>query len=536
MPPKVYPEKPQFRNDAEERVFNALYASLSGHDAIFCNLEMVDSQHGDIEIDFIVLIKNHGIAVVEVKGGNIFFDGVDWMQRDQKGERPINPAGQAKKNMYSLRNFLRNNWSQGQVRTEWIVAFPNYKYVDVGALDLPENRIIESRDLKDPLSKINYLLDAQTMYPKPSGDAWIKSATLLLKPISDLEADSYSVLQNNHQYIRDLTHERSKLLDQVQENNKYYVRGPAGSGKTWMAFEQAKRWTNEGLKVAMLAFNRGVVTYMKMKNSELSDSEKIAYIGTFHEYAKYMGSTAGAPGNYSEENDKYGPHLIKSASELAEELRFDAFVVDEAQDFMESWWKALELSLADVDNGKIAAFGDDQQKVFGKRKGPSGFHAKIRLQENIRNSMQIAELASSLVEETIAARGPNSYPVELIECKEIDAMEVADDYVEQLTDREGWKPGEIALLTTRNRHPVHAEMADKDRDAYYQSLWDSEDVFYGTVGGFKGLERPVVILAIDGFHNAEDLNDFLYVGMTRGRDKLVVIGSKEMLELITKEV
>ena len=28
-------------------------------------------------------------------------------------------------------------------------------------------------------------------------------------------------------------------------------------------------------------------------------------------------------------------------------------------------------------------------------------------------------------------------------------------------------------------------------------------------GGFKGLVRLVVILAIDGFHNAEDLEDFI---------------------------
>ena len=33
----------------------------------------------------------------------------------------------------------------------------------------------------------------------------------------------------------------------------------------------------------------------------------------------------------------------------------------------------------------------------------------------------------------------------------------------------------------------------------------------------------------------QDLNDFLYVGMTRARDKLVLIGSAEMLDHITKE-
>ena len=52
------------------------------------------------------------------------------------------------------------------------------------------------------------------------------------------------------------------------------------------------------------------------------------------------------------------------------------------------------------------------------------------------------------------------------------------------------------------------------------------------MGGFKGLERPVVILAVDGFHNAEEFNDFVYVGLTRARDKLVVVGSRDDLNKI----
>jgi len=87
-------------------------------------------------------------------------------------------------------------------------------------------------------------------------------------------------------------------------------------------------------------------------------------------------------------------------------------------------------------------------------------------------------------------------------------------------------------LTTKNRHPAHAEIANKDRDLYWADFWTNEDVFYGTVGGFKGLERPVIVLAVDGFHNAEEFNDFVYVGLTRARDKLVVVGSKDNLSKI----
>ena len=45
------------------------------------------------------------------------------------------------------------------------------------------------------------------------------------------------------------------------------------------------------------------------------------------------------------------------------------------------------------------------------------------------------------------------------------------------------------------------------------------------MGGFKGLERPVVVLAIDGFHEDSDQDDVLYVGMSRARDKLVVVAN-----------
>jgi superfamily I DNA and/or RNA helicase len=42
----------------------------------------------------------------------------------------------------------------------------------------------------------------------------------------------------------------------------------------------------------------------------------------------------------------------------------------------------------------------------------------------------------------------------------------------------------------------------------------------------------VVVLAINGFHNSEDFEDFLYVGLTRARDKLIVVGSRELCNRI----
>jgi hypothetical protein len=44
-----------------------------------------------------------------------------------------------------------------------------------------------------------------------------------------------------------------------------------------------------------------------------------------------------------------------------------------------------------------------------------------------------------------------------------------------------------------------------------------------TIHGFKGLERPVVILAEIGERHGEDLATYLYVGASRARNHLIVL-------------
>lgn len=528
MAPRVIPEKPNFKSKSEEKVFAELIRTLDTDDVIICNFEFTDMQMGDVEIDFILLIKDLGIVVIEVKGGHISFDGEEWIQSDRSESRVIYPAGQARGNMHKFRDFLRNRWSQGNIKTDWIVCFPDSLVKVKNSPDLPLEKVVDKENLKFILSTIKNNLNSKSNAASPTGSAWIEAALKHLQPKSVKDFDKGSALGNNYAYVKELTHQSIELLDQLSDNNKFLVFGPAGSGKTWLAFEQAKIWIDQGLKIGILAFNRGLVTYLRKKELELPEDYRPAFIGTFHEYAKLIGTTAGTPSKYDEEKDQYADGLINAADKLPEDEKFDAFIVDEAQDFMSSWWTTLEKSLKA--NGKIGAFGDVNQKIFGKRNIPVNSYAKFRLNKNIRNSKQIAELAAPFAEDSLIARGPNSYPIEFIEAVEQDVLQAADDVVADLTDRENWQPGEIALLTTKNRHPVHVEFTKKDREAYWEDFWSNENVFYGTVGGFKGLERPVVVLAVDGFHNAEDFNDFMYVGLTRARDKLVIVGDKSLKE------
>ena len=154
------------------------------------------------------------------------------------------------------------------------------------------------------------------------------------------------------------------------------------------------------------------------------------------------------------------------------------------------------------------------------------------LKENLRNCQEIAAQVNNIVAQPLVARGPHGYEVDFVSVEsEAQVIEAADDEVARLTDEEIWGPGQIALLTTKYRHPVHADKSE-DQESYWDAFWLAEDVFYGTVKGFKGLERSVVVLAINGIHEDSDINSLLYVGMTRARDRLIIVGEEKYLQRI----
>ena len=66
--------------------------------------------------------------------------------------------------------------------------------------------------------------------------------------------------------------------------------------------------------------------------------------------------------------------------------------------------------------------------------------------------------------------------------------------------------------------------------AYWDDFLAGTDVFYGHVLGFKGLERTVVVLAVNGFREAERARRMLYTGLSRARVLLVVAGPRAEIE------
>lgn len=214
--------------------------------------------------------------------------------------------------------------------------------------------------------------------------------------------------------------------------------------------------------------------------------------------------------------------------------RFDALMVDEAQDFAPTWWQPLLAGLNDPDGDHILVLSDSRQDVF-ERNGQLPGLVPLTLTRNMRNSKQIARVFMPLGGDRQELVGVDGPPARLLPCATDDAVTTADDAAVGLLEA-GWKAADVALLTTFHRHPVQKELVDGDGVAeYWNTLWSGDDIFYGTVPGFKGLERPAVVLGVNGFRTPEIARQVLFVGLSRASDLLVVCGDPELLKEVGGE-
>lgn len=539
MPGFVWPPQPQFAAQSEKRVFDALRRHLRDGDALLHGVRLTDPQHGDIEIDFIVLLEGAGLAVVEVKGGHVTYRNGEWISQSATDSFKIHPTDQARKGMYALRSLLTNSgrWSRGSLRDNWLLALPDTDVHpdSIFASDAPPDVLIGRNHLDEALGRVyDRLADARDTR-RISSEGWIDSALDILLARGERQRDLIADRALRDEHVDRLTREQAAVLDLVADNQHVEVRGGAGTGKSWLAFEQARRWSAAGKRVALLSFGRGLADTMRAQFAGTPRQQRPAFIGTFHQLGASWGVVAeqNAPSHWWTQTAP--ADMTVAATSLTDGHKFDALVVDEAQDFADNWWTPLLAALRDPETARVATFRDDNQAVFGRLGRPDLQFANVSLSKNLRNTRQIGAAFAPLVEERPELLGGNGDPVVVLTCPASDVVATADDAAVALLD-DGWEPRDVALLTTCHRHPVQIEQQQADFGSYWQNLWSGDDIFYGTVSGFKGLERPAVVVAIDGFREGVNPRELLYVAMSRARDKLVIVADLQTLNVAGLEL
>lgn len=537
MTARCVPERPSFRATSEERVWRELRRHLRDEDLLMANVRFT-ALDGDWEVDLVVGMPDAGFAVIEVKGGQVWRDGGQWWQRTAEGARPLDLEDQVTSGKYLLGRYLMRHprWTQGRQRMVHMVALPDST---LGPEDpspgLPRAWIADRSELAGLAGRLHDLLRSPLpTQPNavPGADA-IDLAAEVLGGRGDPQAQVARVVAVLGEHCDRLTEAQFRVLDLARRIPRYEVVGGPGTGKTWLAMEQARRWAAEGHHVALVCYSRGLSTWMARRVAGWpTDVRERVRVRTFHALGVDWGVRI-ADGRGRDYWERELPEQMRALAEgLPDADRFDALVVDEAQDVPTSWWAPLLGALRDAERARIAVFTDEQQRIFDRLGRPGLDLVPLDLAENLRNSRQIGAAFAPLADRPPRLLGGEGPPVRFVRARPADAMAVADEQAVRLLD-EGWAPGDVAVLTTHHRHPEQQNRVALDgRDGYWESFWDSGDMFFSTVAAFKGLERPAVVLAVDGFRDDATAREVLYVGLSRARDMLVVVGDPAVIRRV----
>jgi len=532
--PILWPEDPDFVNASERKVWTQLRDELGDDDLLIANLRITDHSR-DFEIDIAVVLPGAAIVVVEVKGSGAYHNGYGWRQALSDGvERNIDPVGQARNAKYALRSYVENDsrWgSRSRCRWGHAVVLPYLPIADDFDLpDCPRWAIAGRADLSTLGARLRRIGLDQTSTDRPVTHDDVYALLDILRGRSLPQRDLVSSRAARGDVADRLTEEQAIVLRAIRLLPRVEVRGGAGSGKTWLAIEQARRLAADGSRVALLCYSRGLAAFLA-RRVETFDNRRHApaYVGTFHGLGDAWGASPGRDDDSDYWERRLPAQMLEMAAQLPDGYKFDAVVVDEAQDFADAWWPALMACLRDQETGVVYTFSDEGQRIFLREGGTPLQLLPIVLDQNLRNSRQIAETFSSLAPMRMRLLGGDGPKVRLVECAADQALDCADDEVETLMDA-GWLPEDIALLATGSRHPEQVSRQGDGHAQYWESFWDEDQVFYGHVLGFKGLERQAIVLAVNEAEPSERSRERLYVGLSRARDQLVVCGDPGFIE------
>src|SRR5213078_2958594 len=90
----------------------------------------------------------------------------------------------------------------------------------------------------------------------------------LLAPDVRIEVPMASEFLDEEEALITLTHEQGMLLNRFGRDRRMVITGCAGSGKTMLAVEQARRLARSGQDVLFICFNRALRDHLRAREAK----------------------------------------------------------------------------------------------------------------------------------------------------------------------------------------------------------------------------------------------------------------------------
>lgn len=231
-----------------------------------------------------------------------------------------------------------------------------------------------------------------------------------------------SFLEDSEEEILSLTNEQYDCLDDLDENKRVIVLGGAGTGKTLIAVQAAKRAAEGNGRVGLICFNRNLAEYLKFNVPEAR-----VEVYTLH---GLMCKLSGVTEIRNDENF-FETELPEKAIAALDNAIFDKLIIDEFQDICIPGYLAFldGVLKGGLSEGSFVFFGDfSGQAIYNRQASLSHLKERVpyytvkRLSVNCRNTKFIGR-------EVVAVTGYNEQkylltvsgePVDYIEWNDAD--------------------------------------------------------------------------------------------------------------------
>lgn len=292
--PICLPEHPRFANQTERHVWTLLRDQLMDDDVLLAGVRVTDRMK-DHEADLVVISPGAGVLIVEVKGGSVWRADGEWWQSRGSSRARIDPVGQARGARYALRAYVEADprwFANGRRRIRWahaVVLARSAVGEDFAATDCPRWMVIDRTELNRVGNRLCGILVDQKSNNRLLTHDHARVLVEVLAGRGRAHRDVIADAEDRSSQTQRLTEEQAVILGATRLLNRVEVRGGAGSGKTWLAIEQARRMTRDGKRVAVLCYSRGLAAFLRRHVATLPGEQRPAYVGEFHSLGHALG-------------------------------------------------------------------------------------------------------------------------------------------------------------------------------------------------------------------------------------------------------
>jgi hypothetical protein len=585
----MIPEQPKEFNEYshEDVVFDCL-SQLSDDYYVFHSYHPVvvskENTLYDREMDFLIANREKGFLAIEAKAGkHIRYENRTWYYGSGKEMEKNGPYNQIATAMRSLKTEIKDNSNPRiralfpKCRTFTAVCFmdlseKNFRQIPALPEEADRKITILHDDLDHIQEKIESIFDMKLSYEAAREKNGLDPITPLsdtefayilnhvICPTFDLVPSPEATNDLIKHRLKKLLKEQYMILDFLEEQPSAVINGLAGTGKTMIALEKARRHSMRGEKVLFLCYNKKlqyqlVQEYQQNKDKGFREQYKNIDFMTLSKLAK---EKAGGMDDF-EGLDRWLAGCIRKENEFG----YQHVIVDEGQDFgvvdtsehPEKIDEAMQNcdilnKLQDValsSGGTFYLFYDKYQMIQGGKSLAGNAimpdciedaDCRLTLHKNCRNTEQIAKTSVTPLRDKkdrhIKINAARSWIDSVVPKMHVvrdsnDELKVLNRILDEL---HGSGLDDVVILTQGTIQYSALEQNDRLVDRDQLKPYDPYDYYrhggklyrVATCITFKGLEADAIVLMDldkDSFVGEQGME--FYVGSSRAKCRLDMI-------------